>query len=237
MKAFSPFLLTLKFFGISKIKRKNNYSEVCSRLPAVFGIIFISWVLSIGSVGNHIKSRFIDNAAFIDRVLLLLSTIAVLFNGILGQNSMENFFNRLIVIDNILMKLKLTFDHRNTGKYVKFCIFLCSTFVLSEIYKIYFFEDNIFFLGVIFANIFAFFLRFNESFLYMGLCWQLYIRVSKIRVYLKELNELNIILNDSDRRKINKLFSKLFSEISFAIMDINNNCGFVVLIFVGKMRD
>lgn len=237
MKAFSPFFFTLKFFGTSKIKRKNNYSEVCSRLPAVFGIIFMSWVLSIGSVGNHIKSRFIDNAAFIDRVLFIVSTIVVHFDGILREKSMENFFNRLIVIDKMLLdKFILKFDNRNTGKFVKLCIFFCCTFVLSEIYKIYFFEDNIKILAVIFVNIFAFFLRFIESFLYMGLCWQLYIRVREIRHYIKDLNESYVVLNKSERREINETFAKLFSEISFAIMDINNNCGFVVLVFVGKIR-
>lgn len=237
MKAFSPFFFILKFFGISKMKSKNNYSEVCSRLPAVFGIIFMSWVLSIGSVGNHIKSRFIDNAAFIDRVLLILSTIVVHFDAILRERSLGNFFNRLIVIDTILMDtFKFSFDNRNTGKCVKLCIFFCWTFVLSEIYKIYFFEDNIRILAVIFVNIFAFFLRFNESFLYMGLCWQLYIRVRKVKQYIKDLNESNVILNMNDRRKINETFSKLLYETSFAIMDINNNCGFVVLVFVGKIR-
>lgn len=219
------------------MKSKNNYSEVCSRLPAVFGIIFMSWVLSIGSVGNHIKSRFIDNAAFIDRVLLILSTIVVLFDAILRESSMGNFFNRLIVIDKILMdKFMFTFDNRKTGKYVKLSIFFCGTLVLSEIYKIYFFGDNIRILAVIFVNIFAFFLRFNESFLYMGLCWQLYIRVRKIRQYMKDLNASKVILNVNDRRKISETFSKLLSETSFAIMDINNNCGFVVLVFVGKIR-
>ena len=68
----------------------------------------------------------------------------------------------------------------------------------------------------------------------MGLCWQLYIRVRKVKQYIKNLNESCVILNVDERREINATFSKFYSETSFAIMDINNNCGFVVLVFVGK---